>query len=182
MRGRRVAGVGGALSAPSLESWSRQVGLVEMCHNTTHRGQQASASGDYLLYTLFPPSHHQSCSVMHFNERRVVFQAHMKGLLTLQYPLLLSACAIEYDLFPPLRGQKRTFDRSLHPVARPTGLVSAFTIIIWHPPPWALRAGRVASSARALAAARRPRADATTRAGRAHGSRTGARDAPSPSS
>ena len=101
--GGALANVAGALSAPSLESWSRQVGLVEMCHNTTHRGQQASASGDYLLYTLFPPSHHQSCSVMHFNERRVVFQAHMKGLLTLQYPLLLSACAIEYDLLPPRR-------------------------------------------------------------------------------
>ena len=63
--GGALANVAGALSAPSLESWSRQVGLVEMCHNTTHRGQQASASGDYLLYTLFPPSHRQSCSVMH---------------------------------------------------------------------------------------------------------------------
>ena len=45
----------GRTSPPSPESWSRQVGLDEMFHNTTYRGQQASASGDF-LYTLFIPS------------------------------------------------------------------------------------------------------------------------------
>ena len=30
----------------------------------------------------------------------VVFHAHMKGLFALQYPLLLSACAIEHNHVP----------------------------------------------------------------------------------
>ena len=37
-------------SLQAMATPSTRASLAEMCHNTTHRGQHASASGDYLLY------------------------------------------------------------------------------------------------------------------------------------
>ena len=61
------------------------------------------------LHVFIPPTSPLFRVVLCFiSERMVVFHAHMKGLFALQYPLTLSACAIEHNHVPSMQDDSQS--------------------------------------------------------------------------